>query len=67
MKDRVTERNGSHNRKWCDCGQPAVVMLGNAKICQSCYDKDAGNRYHDEFRSRPQLEHVYSCNLVKFQ
>jgi len=25
-------------RQFCDCGQPATIKRGNAKICQGCAD-----------------------------
>ena len=34
------KRNGTRNRRFCDCGNLATVMLGNAKICERCYRLD---------------------------
>lgn len=35
-------RNGAHARKFCECGNVAEVVCGNAKICRRCYQIDKG-------------------------
>ncbi len=33
--------NAYIHRAFCDCGQPAVIKVGNAKICETCHKRDS--------------------------
>jgi hypothetical protein len=36
--DRAPTKDNTLLRQFCDCGQPATIKRGNAKICQGCAD-----------------------------
>ena len=35
---RAPTKDNTLLRQFCDCGQPATIKRGNAKICQGCAD-----------------------------
>lgn len=55
--------NGAANRRFCDCGRPAEVVLCNARVCQRCYNMDHGKRYHND-GLKPQPAEVYRCSMT---
>jgi len=38
-------RNGSHARKFCECGNIAEVICGNVKICRRCHQLENERKY----------------------